>query len=167
VSKDRVETLAEVFQHSMDETLKAAREIPAEKRMKQLQAGKGHPLWHIGHLAFAFDVVLNRLALGGDSVLPGEYSVKFAPDFVGGAPVTANAGDYPSWDEVVEQYEKAGKAAIANIRALDDSDLPGGPKGPVPDTMADFFAVLGGTIGHMAIHDSYHRGQMKLICALD
>ncbi len=167
MSKDRVETLADVFQHSMEETLKAAGNVPADKRLKQLQPGKGHPLWQVGHLAFAFDTVLNFMALGAERVLPNEYSAKFAPDFVGGAPVTANADDYPAWDDVVSYYEKAGKAAIANVRALDDADLPGGPKGNVPEAMADFFKVLGGTIGHMAIHDAYHRGQMNLIAALD
>ncbi len=167
MANDRVDMLATTFEGLMKATLGAAEKIPAEKRMKQLQDGKAHPLWHMGHLAFAFDLITNTMALGGTPVLPNTYSRRFAPDFVGGEPITSSADDYPAWDEVVASYEKAGNAVIAEVRKLQDADLSGGPKGSPPEGMEDFFKVLGVTLGSMAAHDSYHRGQMNLIAALD
>lgn len=167
MSKDRIEMLAASYEGTMKATLEAAGKLPAEKRMKQLQDGKAHPLWLMGHLAFAFDVITNTIALGGTPVLPGNYFQKFAPDFVGGEAVTGNADDYPAWDEVVANYEKAGRAVIAKLRELEDADLSGGPKGSPPPGNEDFFKVLGVMLGGMPLHDSYHRGQMNMVAALD
>lgn len=167
MANERVDMFASTFEALIKATLGAAENVPADKRMKQAQEGKAHPLWQIGHLAFAFDTILNTLALGGAPELPGDYTPKFAPDFAGGKPITGKADDYPSWDEVVANYEKAGKTTIAKIRELNDSDLTSGAKGSPPDAMVDFFKVLGVTLGSMAGHDSYHRGQLNLIAALD
>lgn len=167
MANDRVDMLATAYEAAIKSTLGDAAKIPAEKRMKQPQAGKGHPLWHLGHLTFAFDVITNVMALGGASIAPAVYSKRFAPAFVGGDAITSNADDYPDWDEVVSNYEKAGNAVVASIRELQDADLAGGPKGSPPEAMVDFFKVLGVTLASMASHDSYHRGQMNLVAALD
>jgi len=167
MANERIDMLATTYEGVINATLHAAGKIPAEKRMKQPQDGKAHPLWHMGHLAFAFDVITNTMALGGTPALPAPYSTKFAPAFVGGEAITGNADDYPGWDEVVANYEKAGNSVVANIRALQDADLEGGAKGSPPEAMAEFFKVLGVTLDGMASHDSYHRGQMNLVAALD
>ncbi len=167
MAKDQVEILAKTYEHATEETMKAIGNVAVEKRMKQLQAGKAHPVWILGHLAFATDLLVNTPCLGGSQDLPPTYMQKFAPAIMGGPPITGNVSDYPGWDELVANYEKVMKKAATGIRSLDDADLPGGAKGSIPPAFADFFKVLGGTLGHMADHDAYHRGQMAMIAALD
>ena len=167
MGKDRVEMLVASLEGTVKATLAAAGNVPEDKRLRQLQDGKAHPLWQVGHLAFALDMIVNTIALGGAPELPGEYVPKFAPDLAGGKPITGNAEDYPAWDEVVANYEKAAKTSAAKIRELDDSDLSGGIKGSAPEGLEEFFKILGVTLGSMAAHDSYHRGQMNLVAALD
>ncbi len=167
MANERIDMLVSTYEGLIKATIGAAEKIPAEKRMKQPQEGKGHPLWHMGHLAFAFDVITNTMALGGSPTLPPDYSKKFAPAFAGGEAITGSADDYPAWDDVIANYEKAGNAVVAKVRELQDADLAGGAKGSPPEEMADFFKVLGVTLGGMASHDSYHRGQMNLVAALD
>ena len=165
MGKDRVELIAATYEGAMKATLDAAKAVAVEKRMKQGQEGKAHPLWLMGHLAASFDVILNVMTLGSAPLLPSNYFKKFGPSQAGGDPVSSNASDYPSWDEIVASYDKAGKAAIAKIRTLDDSDLPGGPKGSPPEAFKDFFKVRGQTLGAMAQHDAYHRGQIGMLAA--
>jgi hypothetical protein len=167
MAKDKVEMLAQAFESAVKATLETAGKVPAEKRYKQLQAGKAHPLWLLGHLAFSLDTIVNFMSLGGAPQLPPTYFQKFAPANAGGKPVSSEPGDYPDWDEVVANYEKVGKATAELVRKLDDADLPGGVKGNPPAAFAEFFKVLGNTLAGMAAHDSYHRGQIGLLAALD
>lgn len=167
MGKDRVELIATTYEGAIKATLDAAKAVPEGKRMKQLQVGKAHPLWLMGHLSISFDTIVCAMCFGVPPQLPGDYFKKFGPSQAGGDAVSSNAADYPSWDELVAAYEKAGKAAVAKIRALDDSDLPGGPKGTPPEAFKDFFKILGTTLGGMAQHDAYHRGQIGLLAALN
>jgi hypothetical protein len=167
MAKDRVEQLAHTYQHALDETLKTLDKVPADKRFKQIKPGKAHPLWLLGHLAFSNDLIVNMLCLNSPSQLSPVYMQKFAPSILGGAAITPNAADYPAWDEILANYKKTASKSVELIRGLTDSDLTGGPKGKVPPEHADFFKVLGNTLGHMADHDAYHRGQIGLIAALD
>ena len=166
MGKDRVEMIATTYEGAIKATLDAAKALAPERRTRQVQDGKAHQLWLMGHLGFAWDTIVNVMALGGTPQLPQTYFKKFAPGQAGGDPVSSKAADYPSWDEVVSMYEKAGNAAVAKVRSLDDGDLPGGPKGTPPDAFKDFFKVLGTTLGAMGQHDAYHRGQMGMIGGL-
>lgn len=167
MAKDKVEQLAATFEHAFDETLKTVENVSEDKRFKQVRSGKAHPLWLLGHLTFSLDTIVNYMCLGSPPQLPQTYMQKFAPAIMGGPPITSEPGDYPSWDEVVENYKKIGAKSVELIRGLDDEELAGGAKTKTPPDYADFFKVLGGTLGHMADHDAYHRGQMGLIAALD
>lgn len=167
MAKEKVEQLAASYEHALDETRKVLEKVTGDKRIKQVQPGKAHPTWLLGHLAFSTDTITNYMCLASAPQLPQTYMQKFAPAVMGGPPVTANASDYPSWDELAANYEKVMGKAIELIKALDDSELAGGAKTKTPPAYADFFKVLGGTLGHMADHDAYHRGQIGLLAALD
>ena len=51
---------------------------------EQAREGKAHPLWLLGHLAFAGDNILNVITLGGEQVTPRSFNRMFAPDMLGG-----------------------------------------------------------------------------------
>lgn len=167
MSQDKIEVYVAAYEYALGETLEVLRGVPENKRFRVLQKGKAHPLWHVGHLAFSMDNDLYGVALGKTPELPGDYLEKFAAAEIGGGPITTNPDDYPSWDQLVAEYEKATKNCIAALRTVDDADLPGPSKGTPLEVWADFFAVLSVAVGGTADHDAYHRGQIGLLVALD
>lgn len=163
MSNGRVQAIADLYTVAMESTVGIAEKIPDDKRMTQAGDGKAHSLWLLGHLAFLTGGAVNAMALGGDFLAPREYNKMFAPDMMGGDPITADASTYPSWDEVLATYKKAMSGVIENIKGLEDSDLDGAGKGNYGDEFKDFFANLNKTLIGMALHDAHHRGQMAML----
>ncbi|MCH7959880.1 MAG: DinB family protein [Candidatus Hydrogenedentes bacterium] len=166
MSNPKSEVYAELYEAAIKATVEVAGKVPEANRMRQLQENKAHPLWLLGHLAWGMDQVTNVWVLNGEATCPEDYVGKFAPDLAGGAPITTDAGDYPAWDDVLENYQKAGAAVVEAIRALDDSELDGELKGPIPDPVRGFFGNLGQSVSSMGTHDAHHRGQMAMIGGL-
>lgn len=166
MSKERVNALIESYEYTFKGTEKAADGFPEAQQLYQIKDGKAHALWYMGHLALALDLFVNQWFLGGDSVIPKDYVAKFAPSVMGAGPITGNAADYPSWDEVVANYRKAGAKTIELLGALNDEDLPGELRGEVPEQARRFFGNLGQSLVGMAAHDSHHRGQIALLKGL-
>ena len=167
MSNSRSELYAELYESAIKATVEAAEKVPADKRTRQAQNEKAHPLWLLGHLAFSFDTVVNVWALNGEPVAGAEYAKPFSPGMAGGDPIRADASTYPAWDDVLESYKKAGAQCVEGIKTLTDEDLPGGLKGPVPEEYKSFFTNLESTIQTMGTHDAHHRGQMVLLASLD
>lgn len=166
MSNTKAEVYAGLYEAAVKATVSAAEKVPESHRMRQVQDGKAHPVWLIGHLAHGLNLFVNQWALGGASCCPDEYAPMFAPGVAGGKPVSSNASDYPSWDELLENYKKAGAATVDLIRSLDDGELAGELKGPIPDAARGFFGNLEQTLLGMGTHDAYHRGQLGMIAAL-
>lgn len=166
MSTIQVTLLTEIAKGAFDQTLKIANGVAPEARLTQLRDGKGHPLWLLGHLANTLDVVLVQWTLGGEPTLERAHSRLFAPDFAKGAPITPNAADYPSWDEVVQLYQTMARKAVSAISRLLDEELPLGPKGKMPDAFKEVFPTVGSTIIRMTQHDAHHRGQIALLSNL-
>jgi uncharacterized damage-inducible protein DinB len=163
MSDAKVEVYAELFEKAFRATVNAAAEVPESLRFKQVSTGKAHPLWLLGHMTFAADTILNVLTLGGSPLVPKEYRRLFAPEILGGSPITADAAAYPCWDDVLAEYKKVGAAVAERIRNLTDRDLEGGAKGNPPEQYKEFFARLDETLREMLLHDAYHRGQLNLL----
>ena len=167
MSTAQIDILKAMYQYTFKSTSELAEKVPEEKRFKQVGEGKGHPLWYVGHLALSNDLFLNQWMLGGESLIPPEYQAKFAPGVMGGGPVSSDASDYPSWDEVVANYKKTAEKTIELLGGVSDEDLDGDLKGNVPEQARSFFGNLGASLVGMGMHDSHHRGQIALINALD
>ncbi len=166
MSDPRAEIYANEMKTCIDATVKLAEDLPPEKRFIQAKSGGAHPTWLIGHLANTLDTVVIPWALNAERLLPKGFGRRFAPQFVGGDPITDNADDYPPWDDVLAEYKKIGAACVDGIRALTTAELDGDLRGNVPDEFKDFFGNTEETIAGMVRHDSHHRGQMALIAAL-
>lgn len=160
------EMYATMFEESAAATIKAAEKVPESKRMFQTQPGKAHPLWLVGHLANTASLLINRWCCEAENLMPKEYTKRFSPDFAQGDPITNNAADYPSWEETLSLYKKITASCVENIRKLDDATLNGELRGGAPDAMKQVFGNVGKTLRSMALHDSYHRGQLNLLLAL-
>lgn len=162
----KAEVYADFFEQMINATIAAAENVPESHHFRVVQEGKAHPLWSIGHMANTNNRLVHQWCCGGESMLPENYSKRFSPDFAGGDPITANADDYPSWDEVVENYAKVSKACVQGIRGLDDAVLAGELRGDAPDRLKERFKSVEYTLRSMAGHDAYHRGQMNALAAL-
>lgn len=166
MSDPRAEVYARELQTCVDATVKLAEGIAADKRFTQLQPGKSHPAWLIGHLAGAMDNNIGVWALNIDRMMPRGWGRRFAPEFVGGNPITASADDYPAWDDIVAEYKKIGTALADGVRKLTAEELDGDLRGEVPEQFKSMFGNTEATIATMIRHDSHHRGQIAMLAAL-
>ena len=146
-----------------DQTATVVEKCPEAKRLAQPGENKATPLWLIGHLANVGDYLGNVLGLGMESMLPGDWRKKFNPSQFGGTPITANAADYPSWDEVAETYGKVMTRLAEGVAALSDDDLTGPAKGKVPEQLQSAMKTIENAITICLLHDSHHRGQIALL----
>ncbi len=163
MSKHRIEGLQDAYRYTIDHSAKALEKFPADKRFYQVKPGKGHALWQVGHMTLSLDLIVNSWLLNGATTLPGDWTPKFAPDVMGGAAPHADPKGYPSWDEVLANYKKVGQRTIELVGALNDEDLAGDPRGPLPPPAKNFFGKLGVSLMGMAMHDSHHEGQLALL----
>lgn len=159
----KMSVYAALLEKAREETLAAAGAVAEDRRLFQLGEGKATPLWLIGHLANTVNVVLRVWTLQRESLLGREQSMRFAPDFAGGAPPSADPAAYPPWDEVVGLYDRAMADAIEGVRGLDDALLPEPLPGRMPDALRGFFTTVEFTLGRMVAHDAYHRGQIAML----
>lgn len=166
MSKERIEVYAQMFKTAAKTTKEVAGNVPEDKRLHQIAQGKGHPLWQMGHLIWAHDLIINQWFLGGESVVPAEYSGIFAPEIMKGKTPSAEASDYPSWDDVMDNYDKACAKTIELLEGLSDEDLPGELRGNVSERVRSVFGKLGESLISMSLHEAHHRGQIGLISAL-
>lgn len=155
-----------MFKKEIDATFTVIDSVDPAKRMKQLQDGKSHPLWLVGHLANTNNLLINRWCLEGASLLPKEWIVKFSPDFSGGTAPTADAAFYPSWDEVAKTYKEIANACVEGIGNLSEELLLGPLRGGAPGAMQAMFGNVDDMIRAMTAHNAYHRGQIGMLNAL-
>ena len=167
MGNERINLLADLFDDGRKHTLQIAEDVPLTHRLKQLQPGKGTPLWLIGHLARATDTLGLRYVLGEVSILTPEQSLCFAPDIIGGKPPTANAGDYPAWEDVVRLYNATVDRALDGFRELDDTALSTPLPGKMKDEIRKLFPDVGSALCSLIQHDAYHRGQIGMLAKLD
>ncbi len=167
MSDIRAELYARELQTCVDATAKLAEGIAPEKRYKQIQPGKAHSAWLVGHLAGAMDNNIGVWALNIGRMMPRGWGRRFAPEFVGGNPITNNADDYPAYDDIVAEYKKIGTALADGIRKLTAEELDGDLRGDVPEQFKSIFGNTEATIATMIRHDSHHRGQIAMLAALD
>jgi hypothetical protein len=166
MSQNTIEFIAGLIDRCRDLTLQTAGKVPDTHRFRQLQEGKAHPLWLVGHLAGATNAVALHWVLGAPSVLDKSFGKMFAPDFMQGDPITTNPANYLAWDEVVATYERVMRHYTETLRTFNDEDLAGPPKGQLPDPLKAYFPTLGMGVGMMVGHDSHHRGQIAMIANL-
>ncbi len=166
MANTRVATIADSYKYAFKNTGDLVADLSDTQRTFQAAEGKGHALWFVGHLAFSLDLIVNQWFLNGESVIPKEYGAKFAPGVMGGGPVSAQASDYPAWEEVLENYRKAGAKTLELLDGLKDEELEGDLQGNIPDQARGYFGNLGQSLIGMAAHDSHHRGQIAMLKAL-
>jgi hypothetical protein len=119
----------------------------------QTDNGGCHPLWVIGHRAFVEGVTHEMLGGGANPV--AHWAAIFGTDTV----PTADASQYPAFEEVREQYVQLRKRNQQLLESMTETDLdkptPWQPKG-----LEEHFATFGKALLTVALHQMAHRGQI-------
>lgn len=159
------QTLSALLNVQLDQTSKAIKACPENRRFHQVAEGKATPLWLAGHLANTTNFLGSMIGLGQASDIPKEWGAIFSPSQFGGKPITTNPADYPAWDEVVETYTRVMGNYARAVAELKDAEIPGECKGKVPPPLASMIPNLQASIFVNIVHDGHHRGQLALLAA--
>ena len=115
--------------------------------------GGCHPLWVIGHLAVVEGMLTSMLTQGASPTSHWE------PLFGQDSETTADAGRYPTYDEVRATFRVLRRENLERLEAMSESDLdrttPWQPKG-----LEAHFETLGKAFLTVALHQTMHRGQV-------
>ncbi|HUK36885.1 MAG TPA: DinB family protein [Vicinamibacterales bacterium] len=107
-------------------------------------------LWIFGHIAAVRARLLSAL---GDDFDPG------LGDLFGRGAAPQDASAYPSREKIYEASREVNRRLFAKLAALTDADLSMPAKGPGPNTVR----TIGDQIAFIALHDSYHVGQLAYV----
>lgn len=115
--------------------------------------GGCHPLWVVGHLAVVEGMLTSMLTQGASPTSHWE------PLFGQDSEATADAGRYPTYDEVRATFRALRRDNLERFDALNEADLdrttPWQPKG-----LESHFATIGKAFLTVALHQTMHRGQV-------
>jgi len=115
--------------------------------------GGNHPLWVVGHLAFAEASMVSQFILGQGSPL-----AEWEPLFGKGSQPASDAGKYPSMDELLAELEKVRTRTLEVLGSMTDEDLSKPSKAPAD--RAALFGTVGQCFVMISHHMTFHAGQV-------
>jgi len=119
----------------------------------QVHPGCNHALWFAGHMANSDNFFLSLVAPQLSVKLDG-----FAPRFGMGSQPSADPGDYPLPEDVLQTMRDRRRTLLAVLDTLSDDDLARATPSGSPDFLADYAAVF-----EMANwHEAMHAGQLSV-----
>lgn len=116
--------------------------------------GGNHPLWVLGHLVYSEAGLVARF-IEGRSDHPLQ---QWAGLFGGGSEPVADASRYPSFDELLAEFEKIRARTLQVLAGMSDADLEGPAKAP-PGREA-FFGTRVKCFLMIATHTTFHGGEV-------
>jgi uncharacterized damage-inducible protein DinB len=116
--------------------------------------GGNHPLWILGHLAYAEANIVNHIILGNENPLIGWKEM-----FGGGLEPVADAEKYLPWDEVRKKFDEVREQTLSVLSGLTEDDLDQPSKNCPPGREA-MMGTVGACFGVLILHPVMHRGQI-------
>jgi hypothetical protein len=115
--------------------------------------GGNHPLWCLGHLVYSEASMISTLCKGEPNPLEAWKEL-----FEAGTKPQADAGVYPSYDEILAKFEETRAATMAYLDTLTDEDLDKPSK--AEGDMKDWFGTIAQCLAATPIHYGFHGGQI-------
>jgi len=115
--------------------------------------GGNHPLWVIGHLAYAEGMLIGQYVLGEENPL-----IEWQSLFDMGTQPVDQAEAYPSIDEVIGRYREIRAGTMAYVETLSEADLD--QRSHAADEIAENFGTVGKCLISAALHFTFHGGQV-------
>ena len=115
--------------------------------------GGNHPLWVLGHLTYSEADLTSAFIMGEANPL-AEWKEIFGQ---GSQPV-ADASRYPTFGEVLAQFEQTRSRTLKLVDSLSDDDLDKPSK--APEEVRHYFGTIGQCLSGMLSHFTFHGGQV-------
>jgi len=116
--------------------------------------GGNHPLWILGHQAVSEAKIIEVIMLGGQNPLAHWWTL-FGP----GTEAVGNVDIYPSYEEVMKQFQEVRLHTLTVLNQLTEAELDQPSKNCPPEYQA-FLGTFAQCFRHVAAHFSYHAGQV-------
>lgn len=115
--------------------------------------GGNHPLWTLGHLAYAESAFLDEMILGK----PNRFA-EWKPLFHPGTTPIPEADRYPSMDELLAAWDAVRADVLKHLDALSDADLD--EPSHAPKELPPVLSTVGGCFSVIILHEAFHQGQV-------
>lgn len=115
--------------------------------------GGCHTLWVLGHLAYIEAQVIREIMLGGQNPLA------HWEDLFDGAEVSGDAGQFPPFDQVLDECRAVRASTTSLLDSLSEEDLDRASAN-VPDGVEGLFGTHRRCLQYAADHWFMHRGQL-------
>ena len=127
-------------------------DVPDERLAEQPGGAVNHPLWTIGHLVYAAQMI------GTETGLPTWLSDDWPARYGTGSVPSNERSVYPSKDGALSELADAERRLKEHLQALGD----GAMQQPLPDVRyRDMFPTVGHAVTHVLIaHTAAHVGQL-------
>lgn len=150
-----IETIRIALQTSYDWNRMLAEDMRDAPMTFPTPRGGNHPIWVVGHAAHASAGLL--------SMITGEPNplARFDATLGGNSVPTADADDYPSFDDAMSMWENEHHRRLEALDTFDQSRLDE-PPAAVPESLRSFpdFQSVGRVFLLIALHEMSHRGQL-------
>ncbi len=147
------------------EAIRFSLNVAEEAMLKALPAVEGaplafptanggcHPLWVMGHLALV-EAMTHEL-LAGEANPIASWGPLFGPD----TQTSADAGQYPPFQEVRSRYTQLRKRTLELLDSFSEADLDTRVANPPPG-LEEHFATYGKALLTLALHQMLHRSHL-------
>lgn len=129
-------------------------DIPDADYFRQVGPGLHHPAWIIGHLTWA-EWALVAVRCLGRPPLPEPYTKLFGR----GSTPSLTVADHPTPGALRAEFDRVHQEVLTLVRAFPPAQLDE-PLGGDPHPM---FSVKGQVLSMVAMHESFHAGQLALM----
>ncbi len=117
--------------------------------------GGNHATWILGHLAYMESVMIHQMIQGKDTCTLSHLKAVFDAE---GAPST-DASLYPSFDQLLKEYDTARNETDAYLETISETDLQQPALGCLDD-WKPYFGTIAQCLDFIAHHPSLHFGQL-------
>ena len=149
-TKDAIRYSLKVAEESMLRSLPAIEDAPFTFPTSN---GGCHPMWVLGHLTLV-EAMTHEL-LAGDANPIASWGAMFAP----GTTPSAEAAQYPPFQEVRSRYTQLRKRTLQLLDSLSEADLDKRVANP-PQGLEEHFATYGKALLTLALHQMSHRSHI-------
>jgi hypothetical protein len=115
--------------------------------------GGNHPLWVLGHIVYSEAGLVYGMIQGEQNPL-----AKWKSLFGGGSEPVADASRYPSWDELIAEFEKVRAHTLKTLASFSEKDLE--RRSHAPAERAMMFGTIGQVLFMVTHHMMFHAGQI-------
>jgi len=144
------------LQTSRELALGLANDLRDAPLVQPSASGGNHALWILGHITYSESTLFDSFVLGKPNRC-AEWAKVFGITSI----PSADAGLYPSFDDVVPVWEQIRADVLTHLDTLRDDDFAA--KSHAPDAYSDGFGSVGKCYAAMVFHPGFHAGQLAVI----